>query len=95
MPDDSLRDRIAAVLKARWPAPWFGGESQSQQVTDLVDALLVELDLGIPCARTGCKMRLIARRHAKASELSDDDHRVDVTWVAPGTVAKMLGETDE
>lgn len=87
---DTLRDRIAEVLKARWPAPWFGGESQGQQVKDLADALLVELDLGIPCARTGCKMRLIARRGSEQS-----DHQVDVTWVAPGTIAKMLGEVDE
>jgi hypothetical protein len=29
---------------------------------DTVDAILKELDLGIPCATTGCRMRQIARQ---------------------------------
>jgi len=64
---NAMRDRIAATLKARWPAPWFGGEGQNKQIQDLTDALLVELDLGIPCHQTGCRMRQIARRHTQGS----------------------------
>jgi hypothetical protein len=41
----SLRDRIAAVLKSHWPAPWFGGDRQHQQVTRLADTLIHELGL--------------------------------------------------
>lgn len=39
----SPRDRIAAVLKSHWPAPWFGGERQHQQVLDLADGVIAEM----------------------------------------------------
>jgi hypothetical protein len=34
---------------------------------DTVDAIIKELDMGIPCATTGCRMRQIARRHDELS----------------------------
>ena len=64
---DPLHDKIAATLKSRWPAPWFGGAGQNKQIADLTNALIDALDLGIPCAATGCRMRQIARRHTQAS----------------------------
>jgi hypothetical protein len=37
------------------------------------DAVIAELDLGIPCAANGCKVRRIARYHAeKSSQLSPE-----------------------
>lgn len=42
---NAMRDRIAATLKSRWPAPWFGGERQHQQILDLADAVIAELKL--------------------------------------------------
>jgi hypothetical protein len=35
---------------------------------DTVDAIIKELDMGIPCATTGCRMRQIARRHSDKLE---------------------------
>lgn len=69
---NAMRDQIAATLKSLWPAPWFGGDRQHQQILDLANAIVAELDLGTPCAATGCRMRQIARRHAESSsDLSD------------------------
>lgn len=62
-----LRGRVAAVLQSSWPAPWHGSDRQRQQVDDLADVVIEALDMGIPCAATGCRMRQIARRHAEAS----------------------------
>ena len=45
MADDHLRTRIAAVLRSSWPAPWFDGGRQHQQVADLADAVIRELGL--------------------------------------------------
>lgn len=68
---NAMRDRIAATLKSRWPAPWFGGDRQHQQILDLADAVIAELDLGTPCAATGCRLRQIARRHAESVRLGE------------------------
>ena len=67
--DGSLRARIAAVASGElcrqqhaidpyrvWQ--WF-------DMGTLADAIIKELDMGIPCATTGCRMRQIARRHAE------------------------------
>ena len=80
LPDrtDSLRDRIAAAIKAcdegfQSPPDPFSAIFPSYD--DLADAVIAELDLAIPCAATGCRMRQIARRHAKlSSQLTDDDY---------------------
>ena len=67
MVTDSLRDRITMVL-----AQHLANERYC--LKDTVDAIVKELDLGIPCATTGCRMRQIARRHAEASsKLSEDE----------------------
>lgn len=62
---DNLRDRITMVLAQHLA---------NERLKDTVDAIVKELDLGIPCATTGCRMRQIARRHAEASsKLSEDE----------------------
>jgi hypothetical protein len=67
-----LRDQIAAVLKSRWPAPWFGGDRQHQQVADLADAVIREL--GLHLADEECRM---------CSHLADaiGQHRYITEWI--------------
>jgi hypothetical protein len=45
----------------------FCGEQfdENGKQAHLADVLVAELDMGIPCATTGCRMRQIARRHAE------------------------------
>lgn len=71
--DITLRDRIAGVLRStllgeipgsiRGVCDVYIGEA-TIRIDVVTEALLVEIDLGIPCARTGCKMRRIAREAA-------------------------------
>jgi hypothetical protein len=63
---DSLRDRIAAVLL---PSANYCQQSMTRPCDDCMeyarkkaDAVIRELDMGIPCATDGCRMRQIARR---------------------------------
>jgi len=75
----ALRDRVAAVLFSRLgrdlgygDATWDGID-RAAFLAD-ADAVIAELDLGIPCVNTGCRMRQIARKHAEASNgLEADD----------------------
>ena len=68
---DNLRDRIAAVLKT-------ASERRGiYRIADfdypfLADAVIEALDLGIPCASDGCRMRQIARRSAEKLGLTGD-----------------------
>lgn len=78
---DNLRTRIA---KATWISHRDRqlaqlGMKPSEYADDLpipdwayaiADAVIAELDLGIPCASTGCRMRQIARRGATGSGAS-------------------------
>jgi len=74
-----LRQRIAALLYARFAhtlgyadEPW--GAVDKEPWLEDADAVIAELDLGIPCAANGCKVRRIARYHAeKSSQLSEAD----------------------
>lgn len=77
---DNLRDRIAAVLESHWPAPFHGSDRQYKQVADLADAVVEQVKL------------------TPFDDFSygpdDEGYHVDVTWVAPGEIAKMLGQND-
>jgi hypothetical protein len=83
----SLRDRIAAALDKALPesatdvgfyqrlgvTPLVDIEAYDLNLESLADAVIAELDLGIPCAANGCKVRRIARYHAeKSSQLSPE-----------------------
>ena len=69
----TLRDRLIGVLRStlldqigcsiNGVVHVYVGED-TIRLDVITEALLVELDLGIPCARTGCKMRRIARAGA-------------------------------
>ena len=73
---DNLRDRIAAVL--------YGNLRRQQGIdrpdrfldwidtSELADAVIEALELGIPCASDGCRMRQIARRSAEKLGLTGD-----------------------
>jgi hypothetical protein len=68
-----LRTRIAAAIEAQHVSEFQGG-IHPEDVLRLADAVIAELDLGIPCATDGCRMRQIARRHAESSSrLSVDE----------------------
>lgn len=60
---DTLRTRIIAAI-AKADQDWC---SDNPLHEDMADAVIRELDLGIPCVTTGCRMRQIARRHSEAS----------------------------
>lgn len=68
--DGLLRDRIAdAIRRAGYehsyaPGPYLAGL--------YADAVIDALDLGIPCASDGCRMRQIARRGAEKLGLTGD-----------------------
>ena len=78
----SMRDRIAAALYVRageettfqplqipWPETY---PSAREYWLGLADAVIEALDLGIPCANDGCRMRQIARRSADKFGLTGD-----------------------
>ncbi len=58
---NNLRARIAAALKSE-DERWHGDPFTQPPATydSLADAVIRELDMGIPCAATGCRMRQIA-----------------------------------
>jgi hypothetical protein len=66
-----LRTRIVAALERadKEPQPFDQGPVGYEY---LADAVIRELDLGIPCATDGCRMRKIARRSAEKLGLVDD-----------------------
>lgn len=71
---NDLRNRIAAALynsamsRLSWPRSWGDLHPVVQQIwLDDADLVIRELDMGIPCATNGCRIRQIARRHANAS----------------------------
>ena len=71
-----LRDRIAAAVSEALDQ-WLQARGNTTTRFDVnyivADAVISELDLGIPCAANGCKVRRIARYHAeKSSQLSRD-----------------------
>ena len=72
-----LQLRLAAAL-----VPYYRHDPH-QDASDwsmsLAVAALTELDLGIPCAATGCRMRQIARRHADASSRLKQSPAGDMT----------------
>lgn len=59
---DDLRTRIAAAIMHACHGVYL------DDAVNAADKVIRELDLGIPCAATGCRMRQIARRHADKSE---------------------------
>ena len=64
MTDDNLRHRIAyAIAQADGDEP---GMEPASCDYEMADAVIKALDLGIPCAATGCRMRQIARRASTA-----------------------------
>lgn len=68
MASDNLRDRIAAAIantSAEIANENYGVLPDPLDCRPLADAVIRELDLGIPCATTGCRMRQIARRGAE------------------------------
>jgi hypothetical protein len=77
-----LRTRIAALLYTRFThalgyadAPWDSVDHEPW--LEDADAVIAELDMGNPCATTGCRMRYIARRHAEmSSKLSETEPNV-------------------
>lgn len=85
---NDLRTRIAKVIwrtfqntppieatDEEWGAWWVqGGDHEQKFYYQQADAVIAELDLGIPCAANGCRVRRIARYHAeKSSQLSEAD----------------------
>lgn len=64
-----LRDKLLSEITGsiRGVRDIYIGES-AIRIDVITDALLVELDLGIPCSQTGCRMRQIARAAAKKND---------------------------
>jgi hypothetical protein len=75
------RDRIVAALKSL-SGPGSSGDLTYEGMADMV---LEALDLGTPCAATGCRMRQLARRRAEPSSQLKSTPGDDLTY----------GETDE
>jgi hypothetical protein len=87
MSDIDLRTRIAAAIyeasdeytRKLMVNPRLPGcadvQGDRKPVTYvLADAVIAELDMGNPCATTGCRMRYIARRaHELNKKLAADD----------------------
>lgn len=63
-----LRTRIIAAI-AKADQDWCSDDPLHE---DMADAVIRELDLGIPCANDGCRMRQIARRSAEKLGLTGD-----------------------
>jgi len=73
-----LRTRIAkAICESTSAGRTFPWETLNERERDawgsMADAVIRELDLGIPCAADGCRMRKIAIRSAEKLGLVDDD----------------------
>jgi hypothetical protein len=67
-----LRTRIIAAI-AKADQDWCSDNSLHE---DMADAVIHELDMGIPCADSGCRMRQIARKanlKEEAPTLTTDD----------------------
>jgi hypothetical protein len=90
-PMSDLRDRIAAAV-----CNWYYGEDTAWEETsepsrqDWLGCADAVTDLLIDLAGRGELLRAIDGMHR---DPADHDYRVDVTWVAPGEIAKMLGES--
>lgn len=81
---DNLRDRIAAVI-----CNWYFGEDTAWEET------------AEPSRQEwpGCADEVIEQLKSTPPDdftygPDDEGYHVDVTWVAPGAIAKMLGQTD-
>lgn len=69
---NDLRDRIAKAIfgsmaaqhNGNWDWNYVGHTVSRNAAMDYANAVLAELDLGIPCVTSGCRMRHIAQRHA-------------------------------
>jgi len=69
-----LRTRIASAIKAKWSDLTLA-DTWDENCLILADAVIRELNLGIPCATDGCRMRKIAIRSAEKLGLTEvDDH---------------------
>ena len=66
-----LRTRIAAAIQAQWSELTLT-DTWDENCLILAGAVIRELDLGIPCANDGCRMRQIARRSAEKLGLTGD-----------------------
>lgn len=66
-----LRTRIAAAIQTQWLTLTLT-DTWDENCLILADAVIRELDLGIPCANDGCRMRQIARRSAEKLGLTGD-----------------------
>lgn len=73
-PPGDLRTRIAAAMRAEVETNGLDSPVEDW-IPFLADAVIAELDLAIPCAANGCRMRQIARRHAEASGYLTDSGR--------------------
>lgn len=66
-------ERVAVVLYGLYGpmnCSWLGESPAGRRpYLTAAEAVLEGLDLGIPCANTGCRMRQIARSHAGASNV--------------------------
>lgn len=70
-----LRERIAAAACGATSAgklfPWETlSEAQRDAWRTVADAVIGEIDLAIPCANTGCRMRQVTRLHADKNGLT-------------------------
>ena len=66
-----LRDRIAAAIRTADVMP----STDTDPYIEMADAVLAALDLGNPCAATGCRMRQIARRIAETSSRLEKENQ--------------------
>lgn len=72
--NDDLRTRIAAALLGDHCVQGMTATCDDCRAHALrqADAVIRELDMGIPCATDGCRMRQIARRSAEKLGLTGD-----------------------
>lgn len=70
----TLRDRLAAAIQQAHSELHFSlADTWDDKCLRLADAVIAELDMGIPCATDGCRMRHITRRSAEKLGLTEVD----------------------
>jgi hypothetical protein len=67
-----LRTRIAFAIQVRWLDLTLT-DTWDENCLMLADAVIRELNLGIPCATDGCRMRKIAMRSAEKLGITEVD----------------------
>lgn len=67
-----LRTRIAFAIQVRWLDLTLT-DTWDENCLMLADAVIRELNLGIPCATDGCRMRKIAIRSAEKLGITEVD----------------------